>query len=45
MFLIKNDSDMGSGVTFELILGHFGVRLPGSLLSHFCVTLILAGLL
>ena len=33
---------MGSGVTFESILGHFGVGLPESLLSHFSVTLILS---
>ena len=39
---LKNDSKMGSGVTFESILGHFGVGLPESLLSHFWVTLILS---
>ena len=32
---------MGSGVTFESSFGHFGVRLPESLLRHFWVTLIL----
>ena len=26
---------MGSGVTFESLLGHFGVGLPESLLGHF----------
>ena len=26
---------MGFGVTFESILGHFGVSLPESLLGHF----------
>ena len=40
---LKNDPKMGSGVTFESILGHFGVGLPESLLSHFWVTLILYG--
>ena len=39
---LKNDSTMGSGVTFELLLGHFGVSLLGSLLSHFWVTLTLS---
>ena len=33
---------MGSGVTFESCLGHFGVGLTESLLSHFWVTLILS---
>ena len=41
----KSDSKMGSGVTFEPILGHFGVGLPESLLNHFWVTLILSGFL
>ena len=30
---------MGSEVTFESLLGHFGVGQPESLLSHFWVTL------
>ena len=37
---LRNDSNMGSGVAFESLLGHFGVGLPESLLSHFWVTLI-----
>ena len=36
---LKSDSKMRSGVTFESKIGHFGVGLPGSLLSHFWVTL------
>ena len=39
---IKNDSKMGSGVTFESLLGHLGVGLHESLLSHSWVTLILS---
>ena len=42
---LKNDSKMGSGVTFESILGHFGVGLLESLLSHFRVTLVLSAFL
>ena len=37
----QNNSNMGSRVTFEAILGHFGVGLPEPLLSHSWVTLIL----
>ena len=38
-----SDSKMRSGVTFESILiGHFGVRLPESFLSHFWVALLLS---
>ena len=33
----KNDSNIGSGVTCESILGHFGVGLPESHLNHFWV--------
>ena len=34
---LKNDSNMGSGVSFESLLGCFGVRPSAeSLLSHFC---------
>ena len=36
---------MGSGVTFESILGHFGVTPGWGLLSHFWVTLILSAFL
>ena len=43
--VLKSDSKMGSEVTFESLLGHFGVGLPESLLSHFWVTLILSGCL
>ena len=41
--MTPSDSKMASGVTFESLLGHFGVGLPESLLSHFWVTLILSG--
>ena len=37
---LNSDSPMGSGVTFESIVGHFGVGLPESLLSHFWVFLV-----
>ena len=40
----ENDSKMGSGVTFESILGHFGVGMPESLLSRW-VTLTLSAFL
>ena len=39
---LKRLKKVGSGVTFESILGHFGVGLPESLLSRFWVTLVLS---